>query len=43
MKLDYLEKLTARERLNHFVYYLKNRHNYSPEDRERLDDYFEDS
>lgn len=41
--LDYLEKLSNIERLDYFVNYFKNRDSYSPEDREQLDRYFEDS
>lgn len=40
---DYLERLSTLERLEHYVDYLKNRTSYTPEDREILDRFFEDS
>jgi len=40
--LDYLKRLTAIERLEYYVNYLKNRDHYSPEDQKKLDRYFED-
>ncbi len=39
---DYLEKLSDLERLDLFVSYFENRDQYPPEDREKLDRYFED-
>lgn len=39
---DYLERLSALERIEYFVHYFKNRDQYSPEEREKLDRYFED-
>jgi len=42
MKIDYLKTLNAVELLDYYVHYLKNREKYSPEDREILDQYFEE-
>lgn len=42
MKIDYLRSLTAVERLDYFVVYMSNRDRYPPDEREKLDHYFED-
>ncbi len=39
--INQLEKLTAEERLDYFINYLKNRDQYPPQEREKLDQYFQ--